>query len=502
MWQYASAMSSLYRQYRPQVFESVIGQDHIRDTLVNALQKDRVAHAYLFSGPRGTGKTTLARLFARAVNCPHRSSSQNPCNKCELCVEIGDGRSVDVFEIDAASNRGIDEIRELRDKIGFAPARAKFKVYIIDEVHMLTKEAFNALLKTLEEPPPHAIFVLATTELHKVPDTIISRCQRYAFHRAPNEALLSLLRDVAKAEKLQIADDGLLAVVERSEGSYRDALTLLGNIATHEGDLDATAVRRLLGLPPASLVETVLRLVVEGAGDELVQAIKAFINDGGDIAVLTKALAESCKQDILRPRRTPIPTAELTRILETLLAALARSRSSADPAAVLIAAILGLSFKNTPAGVKEAVSPAVLNDVARVEKPIETVAAVDAVAPTPPAAQAVEASGDGAFWDRFLQGIKSHNHALYMVVRAARLEGLDDDKLTVAVKFRFYVDRLQELRNRKMIETVAAEIAGRPLRLVAVIRGDLDQNLGQGEDAGSDELVRTVVDVFELEESK
>lgn len=496
-WQYAIVMSSLYRAYRPQIFDEVLGQEHIRSSLVTSLKKNLVGHAYLFSGPRGTGKTTLARLFARALNCPSRSTTQNPCNKCQLCLEIGEGKSVDVLEIDAASNRGIDEIRELRDRVAFAPSRTKFKVYIIDEVHMLTKEAFNALLKTLEEPPSHVIFILATTELHKVPETIISRCQRYQFHRASAEALVQLLQNVAKKEKLTIEPPALQAIAERAEGSYRDALTLLGNISSHDGDLNAETVRGLLGLPPQSLVDQALNLIVAGDAEQLIVLLKEFIDQGGDSIVLTKAIADVCKNEILSLAKRA-GREHLSTILEQLLLTLARARTSADPTALVIAQLIGLGFKYQQPFPRAVNSPA-MRDVQKVEKPKsdELTVAVDAVAPNPPPLVAAATDIAGGFWSQFLEGIKAHNHALYMVVRSARLEGLTDHTVIVAVKFRFYVDRLQELRNRKIIEAVAAEVAGRALKLECVIRPDLDV-----EGTKNDDLVRAVVDVFELEEVK
>ena len=188
------------RKWRPMVFEDVIGQAHVTNTLKNALATNRLAHAFIFCGGRGCGKTTTARILAKAINCLHPKDS-NPCNECEVCTEITNGRSMDVVEIDGASNRGVDEIRNLRESVRYAPARGKYKVYIIDEVHMLTKEAFNALLKTLEEPPPHVLFIFATTEIHKVPSTILSRCQRYDFRRITIEDIMSRLRFIAGEEK-------------------------------------------------------------------------------------------------------------------------------------------------------------------------------------------------------------------------------------------------------------------------------------------------------------
>ena len=222
----------LYRKWRPQVFTDVYGQEHITKTLMNAVDTGRVSHAYLFTGSRGTGKTTCAKILAKAVNCEHPVNG-NPCNECASCRGIDDGSVVDVVEIDAASNNGVDNIRDLREETNYMPSSVKYRVYIIDEVHMLSTGAFNALLKTLEEPPEHVKFILATTEVHKLPSTILSRCQRFDFKRISPEDISSRLKYVAKQENIDLTDEGAMLIARVSDGGMRDALSLLDRCASY-----------------------------------------------------------------------------------------------------------------------------------------------------------------------------------------------------------------------------------------------------------------------------
>jgi len=280
------------RKWRPLVFEDVLGQQHIATTLRNAIRLQRIAHAYIFSGPRGVGKTSMARILAKAVNCrsPHEI---NPCNECDMCKEITEGRSLDVIEIDGASNRGIDEIRNLRESVRYGPSKGKYKVYIIDEVHMLTKEAFNALLKTLEEPPSHVLFIFATTEVHKVPSTILSRCQRFDFRRIPLEQIVERLRFIAQKEGISIDEESLLRIAKRGEGSMRDAQSIFDQVASFAGGtITAAETKSVLNIVDEEFFFRVTGLVKSGDTREAVKLAAEIINRGYDIREFLSGVAE------------------------------------------------------------------------------------------------------------------------------------------------------------------------------------------------------------------
>ncbi len=290
---------SLYRKYRPQTFSDVIGQKHIVQTLANSIISDRIGHAYLFTGPRGTGKTTLARIFARAVNCVNPQGA-NPCLKCDICKNITEGRSLDIFEIDAASNTGVDNIRELRENVKFPPSHAKFKVYIIDEVHMLSTGAFNALLKTLEEPPAHVIFILATTEIHKVPETIISRCQRYDFTRLSLEHIIEKLSTIASSEHISIEKEALEMIAVASEGGMRDAESLFAQvIAFEDKNITGAKVEELLGTTKRQSLEALATHLFSKNTTEAIALINQLSQDGYDLDVFNKSFLNYLRQIML-----------------------------------------------------------------------------------------------------------------------------------------------------------------------------------------------------------
>lgn len=292
------AYVALYRKWRPQGFDSLVGQEAVRTALTNALETGRIAHAYLFAGPRGTGKTSTAKILAKAVNCEH-GPTPNPCNECQNCVRINDGTSMDVFEIDAASNRGIDEIRDLREKVAFAPVNGRYKVYIIDEVHMLTTEAFNALLKTLEEPPPHVIFILATTEPHKIPATIHSRCQRFDFKRVTDSDIVKRLREVADGSGIAADDDALQLIAVQADGGMRDALSLLDQCGVMAERVSTETVRSVLGIVGREALRELVKAVGEGNVPESLELLEALLAGGKDVKQIITELAEYLRAVLL-----------------------------------------------------------------------------------------------------------------------------------------------------------------------------------------------------------
>jgi DNA polymerase-3 subunit gamma/tau len=396
---------SLYREYRPQTFAELVGQDHVARTLRNAVETDAVAHAYVFAGPRGTGKTSTARILAKALNCigtedpPIAQPTAAPCGVCRHCVAIAAGVSLDVIEMDAASNRSIDDVRDLRDKIAFAPVDGRFKVYIIDEVHMLTREAFNALLKTLEEPPANVVFVLATTEPHKIPETIISRCQRFDFRRPQVRDIARLLATIVEREnarpdderggpRIEIQEAALEEIARHSQGGFRDAIGTLDKLITYsDGAIKPVDVLEALGITDADLLFEITDVVTERRTAEALQFVQRLANDGTDYSqfirdllrhlrqlFLLQHLEESARDDAslralgqtvelddqllgrLLPQANNLPGREVVHFIETLGEAQREIRDGLDPRLQLELALVKVTrpqFDHSAAALEE-----------------------------------------------------------------------------------------------------------------------------------------------------
>ena len=353
--------ASLYRRHRPQSFAEVVGQEHIVRTLSNAVEKGRVHHAYLFVGSRGTGKTSMAKILARSLNCVN-GPTLTPCGECESCLTIAAGTSLDVIEMDAASNRSVDDIRELRERVGFAPAAGRWKVYILDEAHMLTKEAWNAFLKTLEEPPPNTAFVLATTEPQKVMATIVDRCQRFDFQRPSLEQIAEVVKRVAAAESIEI-EDGAVALISRSAtGSFRDALGTLDQLVAFGGDSVTTdEVVEVLGAADAELLFDTTDALAAGDGKAALESVERLSRSGRDpgqfardliahlrqllVARATGEVPESFTVTVAQPERLAeqakkMDDAKLVGAIDSLSAAVAAMREGDDPRLTLEVALL------------------------------------------------------------------------------------------------------------------------------------------------------------------
>lgn len=298
------------RKYRPGTFEEVIGQPHVVQTLVNAITSQRIAHAFLFSGTRGVGKTTVARILAKALNCVQGPTS-TPCETCPNCVEITQGTSVDVIEIDGASNTGVDDVREIRENVKFTPFRGSYRVYIIDEVHMLSNSAFNALLKTLEEPPPHVVFIFATTEVHKIPPTILSRCQHYNFRRISRAEIMQRLRHVAAQDGIQAEDRSLAAIARASEGSMRDALSLLDQTVAFGGkSINQAHLETLLGAVPQELVRGMIDAVVRRDSSAAIRIVARLLDQGHDLRAYCGEVVEHIRNMLVA---AVVPSSRSTR---------------------------------------------------------------------------------------------------------------------------------------------------------------------------------------------
>ncbi len=467
---------ALYRKYRSKSLDEIIGQEHITDTLSSALKAGRISHAYLFTGPRGVGKTSIARIWAHEINkLPYNDDSQH----------------IDIIEIDAASNRRIDEIRELRDKVYIAPTSAKYKVYIIDEVHMLTKEAFNALLKTLEEPPAHVVFVLATTDAHKLPDTIVSRTQRFTFKPVEKTKVMAHLRTIADAEKIDVDDEALELLARHGEGSFRDSISLLDQASSHGQKLSLEHVQSLLGVPSQAGITALIEAI--GSSEPTARTMQALLNlyeQGFQAALIAKELSADLRVQLVE-NTLKLPAEQALELLGSLLEVptsnnpdryleiiLLRSLpkqsvSSPKPAVIVEAALSAKKEALVKTAPKE---PEVIVDVTIVaDIPEELLASEELITDIKTIASpedAMDLELDETLWPELLGALKQKYNTLYGVVRMAQPDFTNPKTLVLGFGFAFHQKRIADGKNRQIISDTIKQLTGRSVHIECVLNKD------------------------------
>ena len=526
------AYVSLYRKYRPQTFaeSDIVGQRHVTRTLQHAIAAGRVSHAYLFCGPRGTGKTTAARLLAKALNC-ESGPTPDPCGKCPNCEAIRTGSSLDVVEIDAASNRGIEDVRDLREKVAFAPAQGRYKVYIIDEVHMLTNEAFNALLKTLEEPPAHVVFVMATTEAHRLPPTILSRCQRFDFHRISLADMVARLKVVAAGEGMEVDEDALGLLARAAEGGMRDALSLLEQAQAYaSGRITAEEVQAVLGGVQVELLVDLAQAVARQDAEAAFRLVERVVSEGKDIRALVAELVGHFRNLLmlatvrdeslvalppsalarLSEQARDIPVELLARALETLCEAERELRWATQQRLVLELAMLRLC--RPPAAVQPAPGPQpVVRPTARpaptTPKEAAPAGASEPETPAPVLSEqtAAPVAASGATGEELLMVLRGQWAAVLQRLRTAQkgrqlaaflmeAEPVEASGSVVTLGFRqqFHCDAMSDPKRIEGLQQVLAEDFG----LRVTIRCVMLKGEGKPGVSGPSVIAREVMKVF------
>ncbi len=487
---------AFYRKWRPQTWAAVIGQQPVVETLRNALAADRVAHAYLFAGPRGTGKTTTARLLAKAVNCLDKDIAARPCGECDHCKAVNEGRFMDLIEIDAASNTSVEDVRDLRDKINFLPNQGKCKVYIIDEVHMLSTAAFNALLKTLEEPPKHAIFILATTEAHKIPATVLSRCQRHEFRRIPVAEIVACLKDMARSEQIQADDDALILIARQSTGAMRDAISLLDQLASTGKPITLTLVQEVLGTVASSAVIELAAALIERKADTGLDCIHAALDSGSDPRQFARQVVDYLR-DLMLARMggasqieatpemrtqmarqaqsfTPV---ELLRLVRLFNSAAVETRGAWQPSLPLeMAYIEALQpAENAPTAASHPAAASVQSPPARAVAPhsIPAAAAQPATEPQSAAPEASQSSNAdqqatqnlASAWDQIINLVRHSNPNTYGLMNSAKSRYMRGDTVLLGFSSDVLKEKMEKPENLSIAQRVLSQVFHRSINV-------------------------------------
>ncbi len=508
------AAQALYRKWRPQTFDEVIGQDHVTHTLQNALPSGRISHAYLFAGPRGTGKTSMGRLLAKAVNCLS-TDDKKPCNQCHICQAINEGRLLDLIEVDAASNRGIDEVRGIREKVGFRPSEARYKVYILDEVHMLTEPAFNALLKTLEEPPPHVIFVLVTTEPQKIPSTILSRCQRFDFRRIPLDDMVKHLKYIADREGLTAEHKALELIARSATGSLRDAQSLLDQLMSYSSqEISLAQVQAVLGTVPSQAVgELVSQLAARNVARGL-DAINRVIGDGVDPRQFSRQVVEYLRDlllikvgdDASLVRVTPevlqemkgqaaqFSKRELVKVVKLFNQAVLDLKTGAQSQLPLELAFVEAAMGEEDEAAPSAPRPGSVgraspgeSSPSRPAQPtsgtVSRVPSSDAVheparsikekAPVEPRATPtgpqLTLDTINSQWGRILGEVRLENRSIEALLKSCAPLGVEGQEVVLGFQYPFHKEKIAEPQNKALVETVLSRVVKRSCRIRCVL---------------------------------
>jgi DNA polymerase III subunit gamma/tau len=531
-------MSTIYRKYRPQLFADIVGQQHIIKTVINEITTNKIAHAYLFSGPRGTGKTTLARLLAKSVNCTNRKNGESePCGACSSCVEVTAGNNIDVIEIDAASHTGVDNVREnIIENARFKPTKSKYKIFIIDEVHMLSASAFNALLKILEEPPSHVIFILATTEQHKLPSTIISRCQRFNFKRVGYDDMLKRLEEICKNEKIKVDKKVLERVINKSDGCVRDAESLLGqilslNLSGQSAKITEKDAEMILPSSNTQIILEFIDFILEKQAHQAIKMIQELVADGVNLEQFAYGALEALRLlmilqvdpqaknintdysdesiKIIRKNSLKISAPRLAQMIESLISRRKDIKSSPMPQLPLelfvveftcavdnhsdnllvIPAANGNPDNSTRIDTE---SPIKLGMTDKDEKPAHTITQTikDTISHLTHKPVKTTLSEIKNKWNEIVREISKGNHSLGFILKMSEATSINDGGLCLTVPYSFHKDKIEEHKTKKIIEKYLSDFFSEKINLFCEVAPTVTRGTRLAAEENNDELAK------------